>query len=89
MSKEPLSLGKEPSLSRTTMVVFLLQVGKTLSTVSSLGVICQTLESPVVSTVTLNDSIAVALFSMFKVTFPDSPPMSTTWEVSVDNRMLW
>ena len=78
ISNEPLSDGTAPSANRTTIVVFLLHVGKTFSTTSSLGVMFHRFESPLVSTDTLNDSIAVALFSIFSVTLPDEPGRSTT-----------
>ena len=88
MSKEPLSAGTAPSAKRTIIVVFLLQVGKTFSTVSSLALMFQRFERPAESTDTLNVSIAVALFSMVSVTLPAEPGMSTTCEVSVDKIML-
>ena len=78
ISNEPLSEGVAPSTSRTTIVVFLDQVGNTFSTVSSLGRILQTEDKPVTSIEILNVSMDVALFSIFNVTLPESPPMSTT-----------
>ena len=88
ISNEPLSEGSAPSTSRTMIDVFFDQVGNTLSTVSSLGRILQTEDKPVASMEILNVSIDVALFSIFKVTLPESPPMSTTWVVSADKSML-
>ena len=78
MSNEPLSDGTAPSTSRTMIVVFFDQVGNTFSTVSSLAIILQTDDKPVTSIEMLNVSIDDALFSIFNVTLPESPPMSTT-----------
>ena len=65
--KEPLSATVAPSASLTTNVVFLVQVGKTLSTVSSTGRTVHTEARLPSSMLTLNDSMAVALFSMERV----------------------
>ena len=64
---EPLSATVAPSARRTTKVVFLVHVGKTLSTVSSTGRTVQTEARFPSSMLMLNDSMADALFSTERV----------------------
>ena len=76
--KEPLSATVAPSASRTTRVVFLVHVGKTLSTVASVRWTDQTDARVLSSTEMLYDSMADALFSTVSVTLTLCPGTATT-----------